>query len=202
MVKIYLAEDQTMLNSALKMILELEADFTVVGTATDGDQALKGIENLQPDVAILDIEMPKRSGLEVAQAIRQKNLPIKIVILTTFARSTYFQTAVQAQVNGYLLKDSPSDSLISAIRSITQGNTVFDPQLLVSGVLHEVDSPLSKQELEILKALETTATTKELSDQLYLSEGTVRNYISAILRKTGTKSRLAAVNLAHQKGWI
>lgn len=202
MVKIYLAEDQTMLNSALKMILELEADFTVVGTATDGDQALKGIENLQPDVAILDIEMPKRSGLEVAQAIRQKNLPIKIVILTTFARSTYFQTAVQAQVNGYLLKDSPSDSLISAIRSITQGNTVFDPQLLVSGVLHEVDSPLSKQELEILKALETTATTKELSDQLYLSEGTVRNYISAILRKTGAKSRLAAVNLAHQKGWI
>ena len=201
MIKIYLAEDQTMLNSALKMILELEADFTVVGTSTDGDQALKEIENLQPDVAILDIEMPKRPGLEVAQAICQKNLPIKIVILTTFARSTYFQTAVQAQVNGYLLKDSPSDSLISAIRSITQGNTVFDPQL-VSGVLHEVDNPLSKRELEILKALETTSTTKELAAQLYLSEGTVRNYISAILSKTGTKSRLAAVNLAHQKGWL
>ncbi|KRM02360.1 response regulator [Limosilactobacillus gastricus] len=201
MIKIYLAEDQTMLNSALKMILELEPDFTVVGTATDGEQACTEIKNLQPDVVILDIEMPKQSGLVVAQTIRQQDLPIKIVILTTFARSNYFQTAIKARVNGYLLKDSPSDSLISAIRSIMQGNVVFDPQL-VAGVLHEVDNPLSKRELEVLQALEKTATTKELATQLYLSEGTIRNYISAILSKTGTSSRLDAVNLAHQKGWL
>ena len=201
MIKLYLAEDQEMLNSALVMLLNLEDEFQVVGSCRDGRQALEEITRLQPQVVILDIEMPNLSGLEIAKKLRAANQEVKIIILTTFARKRYFQEALVAKVNGYLLKDSPSDSLISAIYAILEGNTVFDPKL-VSGILNEVPNPLTKRELEVLRALKTTATTKELAASLYLSEGTVRNYISAILSKTGTKSRLEAVNLAQAKGWL
>ena len=201
MIKLYLAEDQEMLNSALVMLLNLEDEFQVVGSCRDGRQALEEITRLQPQVVILDIEMPGLSGLEIAKKLRATNQDLKIIILTTFARKRYFQEALAAKVNGYLLKDSPSDSLISAIYAILEENTVFDPKL-VSGILNEVPNPLTKRELEVLRALKTTATTKELAASLYLSEGTVRNYISAILSKTGTKSRLEAVNLAQAKGWL
>lgn len=201
MRRLYLAEDQELLNSALKMLLDLEDDFEVVGTSLTGEDVAKQIMDLKVDVALLDIEMPKQSGLEIAKELRQQNYPGKIIILTTFARANYFKEALAQKVDGYLLKDSPSDSLVKAIRAILEGNTVFDPKL-VSGVLNEVDNPLTKRELEILKMLEQVATTKELVQRLFLSEGTVRNYISSILSKTGTASRLEALNLARDKGWI
>lgn len=201
MRRLYLAEDQELLNSAVKMLLDLEDDFEVVGTSLTGEDVAKQIMDLKVDVALLDIEMPKQSGLEIAKELRQQNYPGKIIILTTFARANYFKEALAQKVDGYLLKDSPSDSLVKAIRAILEGNTVFDPKL-VSGVLNEVDNPLTKRELEILKMLEQVATTKELAQRLFLSEGTVRNYISSILSKTGTASRLEALNLARDKGWI
>ncbi|MDT9544933.1 response regulator transcription factor [Lactobacillus jensenii] len=201
MRRLYLAEDQELLNSALKMLLDLEDDFEVVGTSLTGEDVAKQIMDLKVDVALLDIEMPKQSGLEIAKELRQQNYPGKIIILTTFARANYFKEALAQKVDGYLLKDSPSDSLVKAIRAILEGNTVFDPKL-VSGVLNEIDNPLTKRELEILKMLEQVATTKELAQRLFLSEGTVRNYISSILSKTGTASRLEALNLARDKGWI
>lgn len=201
MIKIFLAEDQTMLGSALAMLLDLEDDFEVVGTANNGKDALEEIIELQPTVTILDIEMPKMSGLEVAKQLRLLKLDTKIIILTTFARSKYFKEALSAHVDGYLLKDSPSDSLIDSIRTILLGNTVFDPKL-VNGVLDTVDNPLTDRELEVLSGLKQFATTKELAKNLFLSEGTVRNYISSILSKTGTSSRLEAVNLAEKKHWI
>ncbi len=201
MRRLYLVEDQELLNSALKMLLDLEDDFEVVGTSLTGEDVAKQIMDLKVDVALLDIEMPKQSGLEIAKELRQQNYPGKIIILTTFARANYFKEALAQKVDGYLLKDSPSDSLVKAIRAILEGNTVFDPKL-VSGVLNEVDNPLTKRELEILKMLEQVATTKELAQRLFLSEGTVRNYISSILSKTGTASRLEALNLARDKGWI
>lgn len=201
MRRLYLAEDQELLNSALKMLLDLEDDFEVVGTSLTGEDVAKQIMDLKVDVALLDIEMPKQSGLKIAKELRQQNYPGKIIILTTFARANYFKEALAQKVDGYLLKDSPSDSLVKAIRAILEGNTVFDPKL-VSGVLNEVDNPLTKRELEILKMLEQVATTKELAQRLFLSEGTVRNYISSILSKTGTASRLEALNLARDKGWI
>lgn len=201
MRRLYLAEDQELLNSALKMLLDLEDDFEVVGTSLTGEDVAKQIMDLKVDVALLDIEMPKQSGLEIAKELRQQNYPGKIIILTTFARANYFKEALAQKVDGYLLKDSPSDSLVKAIRAILEGNTVFDPKL-VSGVLNEVNNPLTKRELEILKMLEQVATTKELAQRLFLSEGTVRNYISSILSKTGTASRLEALNLARDKGWI
>lgn len=202
MRRLYLAEDQELLNSALKMLLDLEDDFEVVGTSLTGEDVAKQIMDLKVDVALLDIEMPKQSGLEIAKELRQQNYPGKIIILTTFARANYFKEALAQKVDGYLLKDSPSDSLVKAIRAILEGNTVFVTPSFVSGVLNEVDNPLTKRELEILKMLEQVATTKELAQRLFLSEGTVRNYISSILSKTGTASRLEALNLARDKGWI
>lgn len=206
MVSIFLAEDQQMLNSALAMLLDLEDDFSVVGTETDGQAAFEKVITLKPDVAILDIEMPGLSGLEIAKQLRLMKLDIKIIILTTFARSKYFKDALAARVNGYLLKDSPSDSLVNAIKTIMNGDTVFDPKLVTS-VLNTVDNPLvdnplTDREQEILAALKTCASTKELAQKFFLSEGTIRNYISSILSKTGTRSRLEAVNLAEKRNWI
>lgn len=206
MVSIFLAEDQQMLNSALAMLLDLEDDFSVVGTETDGQAALEKVITLKPDVAILDIEIPGLSGLEIAKQLRLMKLDIKIIILTTFARSKYFKDALAARVNGYLLKDSPSDSLVNAIKTIMNGDTVFDPKLVTS-VLNTVDNPLvdnplTDREQEILAALKTCASTKELAQKFFLSEGTIRNYISSILSKTGTRSRLEAVNLAEKRNWI
>lgn len=206
MVSIFLAEDQQMLNSALAMLLDLEDDFSVVGTETDGQAAFEKVITLKPDVAILDIEMPGLSGLEIAKQLRLMKLDIKIIILTTFARSKYFKDALAARVNGYLLKDGPSDSLVNAIKTIMNGDTVFDPKLVTS-VLNTVDNPLvdnplTDREQEILAALKTCASTKELAQKFFLSEGTIRNYISSILSKTGTRSRLEAVNLAEKRNWI
>ncbi|EEU21098.1 response regulator transcription factor [Lactobacillus mulieris] len=201
MTRLFLAEDQELLNSALKMLLDLEDDFEVVGTSLTGEDVANKIITLKVEVALLDIEMPKESGLEIAKELREQNYPGKIIILTTFARANYFKEALAQKVDGYLLKDSPSDSLVKAIRAILDGNTVFDPKL-VSGVLNEVDNPLTNREMDILKMLEQVATTKELAQKLFLSEGTVRNYISSILSKTGTSSRLEALNLARNKGWI
>lgn len=200
MTRLFLAEDQELLNSALKMLLDLEDDFEVVGTSLTGEDVANKIITLKVEVALLDIEMPKESGLEIAKELREQNYPGKIIILTTFARANYFKEALAQKVDGYLLKDSPSDSLVKAIRAILDGNTVFDQ--LVSGVLNEVDNPLTNREMDILKMLEQVATTKELAQKLFLSEGTVRNYISSILSKTGTSSRLEALNLARNKGWI
>ncbi|WP_369022391.1 response regulator [Ligilactobacillus salivarius] len=201
MVSIFLAEDQQMLNSALAMLLDLEDDFSVVGTETDGQAALEKVITLKPDVAILDIEIPGLSGLEIAKQLRLMKLDIKIIILTTFARSKYFKDALAARVNGYLLKDSPSNSLVNAIKIIMNGDTVFDPKLVTS-VLNTVDNPLTDREQEILATLKTCASTKELAQKFFLSEGTIRNYISSILSKTGTRSRLEAVNLAEKRNWI
>lgn len=201
MTRLFLAEDQELLNSALKMLVDLEDDFEVVGTSLTGEDVANKIITLKVEVALLDIEMPKESGLEIAKELREQNYPGKIIILTTFARANYFKEALAQKVDGYLLKDSPSDSLVKAIRAILDGNTVFDPKL-VSGVLNEVDNPLTNREMDILKMLEQVATTKELAQKLFLSEGTVRNYISSILSKTGTSSRLEALNLARNKGWI
>lgn len=201
MIKLYLSEDQQMMNNALAMLLALEDNFTVIGSATDGTTALADIIKLKPDVAILDIEMPGKTGLEVADALQQKAPKTKVIILTTFARAKYFKQALAANVSGYLLKDSPSETLVSAINTILQGNTVFDPKLVAS-VLHTVKNPLTKREQEILAALKIAPTTKELAQHFYLSEGTIRNYISAILSKTATHSRMEAYQLALKKHWI
>lgn len=201
MTTLFLAEDQKMLNTTLTTILDLEEDFTVIGNATDGKTALDKILKLQPDVAILDIEMPEQTGLEIAKAIRLANLPIKIIILTTFARENYFQDAIAANVNAYLLKDSPSDLLISSIRQVLEGNTIFSSEL-VKSVLRAEKNPLTKREMSVLEVIQTGASTAQMAKILFLTEGTLRNYISSILSKTGTHSRIEAINIAKKNGWL
>lgn len=200
-MKLYLAEDQELLNTALTMILNLETDFEVVGSATDGKTALADILLLKPDIVLLDIEMPNMTGLEIAQQIRLLNLDMKIVILTTFAQENYFQQAIQNSVNGYMLKDSPSDELIRSLRSIAAGDTIYSPELVIHSFLTQ-KCPLTQRELEVLRSLKTGISTQQIAKTLFLSEGTVRNYISAILSKTATSSRIEALNFAEEQGWL
>lgn len=201
MTSIYIAEDQEMLNSALSAILNLEDDFTVIGNATEGQTALKEIISLKPDVAILDIEMPQMTGLEVAKELRLTKQDLKIFILTTFARKIYFELAVAAQVNAYLLKDGPTDKLVDTIHKILDGQTIYDSNL-VSTILTAVKNPLTPQELKIMKEFSQGKSTQEIADSVFLSNGTVRNYISSILSKTGTHSRIEALNIAKKNNWI
>ncbi len=201
MISLYLAEDQSMLSSALAQLLDLEDDLHVLGTSADGQQAWLAISKLKPDVAILDIEMPKASGLDVADQILAAKLPTKVIILTTFAQKAYFERAIKAQVKGYLLKDSPSDDLVAAIRQVMNGQTIYDPEL-VRNMVNATDNPLTDQEMTVLKAAENGETTKEIAEQLYLSSGTIRNYLSAIFSKLGVHNRLEAVNLAKENKWL
>lgn len=201
MTTIYIAEDQEMLNSALSAILDLEDDLTIIGNATDGETALQEITNLKPDVAILDIEMPQMTGLAVAKELRLLKQNIKIIILTTFARKNYFESAVESRVDAYLLKDSPTDKLIETIHKILAGQTIYDSNL-VSTILSAVKNPLTTQELKVMKEFAKGKSTQEIAEAIFLSNGTVRNYVSSILSKTGTHSRIEALNVAKQNNWI
>ncbi|MFH5811728.1 DNA-binding response regulator [Companilactobacillus sp. FL22-1] len=201
MTSIYLAEDQEMLNTALATLLGLEDDLEVVGSATDGMTAFNEIIKLQPEVAILDIEMPELTGLEIAKQLRLLKQPIKIIILTTFAQESYFEQAVRYDVNAYLLKDNPTDQLIETIHAVLTGKTIFSPEL-VKTVINSEKNPLTPREIDILKLINTGASTKDIAKLAFLSEGTVRNYISSILSKTGCKSRIEALNISKNNKWI
>ncbi|ANI97254.1 DNA-binding response regulator [Pediococcus pentosaceus] len=201
MITLYLAEDQSMLNTALSQLLNLEDNLEVLGSATNGKHALAEIQRLQPDVAILDIEMPMMLGLEVAEVLHDKQLATKVIILTTFAQKTYFEKAVKVEVAGYLLKDSPSDDLIETINKVMMGRTVYDPELVVTA-LSSNKNPLSEREMSVLKAAVSGDATKVMAQKLFLSEGTVRNYLSAIFSKLGVHNRLEAIEVAKKNKWI
>ncbi|WP_422659221.1 response regulator transcription factor [Paenibacillus sp. EC2-1] len=199
-IRVIIAEDQRMLRGALALLLDFEKDIEVVGQAGDGKEALSLISQLQPDVCLLDIEMPFMSGLEVAEELKKMKLPCRIMILTTFARPGYFERAVQAGVQGYLLKDEPSDRLAEAIRRVMEGRREVSPEL-VFGTMRETN-PLTEREREILKLAAAGNSSSEIASTLHLSYGTVRNYMSELLSKLGAKNRIEAIALAEEKGWI
>ncbi|KRM23718.1 response regulator [Schleiferilactobacillus harbinensis] len=201
MISLYLAEDQSLLASALAQLLDLEDDLHVLGTAADGQQAWLDISREIPDIAILDIEMPKATGLDVADWIHQAGIKTKVIILTTFAQQAYFERAVKAQVNGYLLKDLPSDDLVADIRKIHAGATIYSPEL-VQNMVTASKNPLTEREMDVLRAAADGASTKEIAAVLFLSEGTVRNYLSAIFSKLAVHNRMEAVHLAQQNKWL
>ncbi|GIO38273.1 DNA-binding response regulator [Paenibacillus antibioticophila] len=200
MISIVIAEDQRLLRGALASLLDLEDDLEVVGQAADGEEALALIERLKPDVCLMDIEMPVLSGLDVAEKLKDRGEACKIIILTTFARPGYFERAARLGVNGYLLKDESSDRLAEAIRRVMTGHIEVAPEL-VFGSLREAN-PLTPREQEILKLAAAGYRSGEIAKQLHLSSGTVRNYISEILGKLDAKSRIEAIRLAEDKGWI
>lgn len=196
----FIAEDQRMLRGALALLLDFEEDIQVVGQAGDGKEALDLIAELKPDVCLLDIEMPIKSGLEVAEELQRLRLPCRIIILTTFARPGYFERAVQAGVQGYLLKDEPSERLAEAIRHVMEGRREVSPEL-VFGTVREVN-PLTEREREILRLAAAGNSSGEIASILHLSYGTVRNYMSEVLNKLEAKNRIEAIALAEEKGWI
>lgn len=200
MYKIVLAEDQKMLLGALGSLLDLEADMEVVGQATSGNEVLKLIEEKQPDVCLLDIEMPGKSGLEVAKLVNEVDQRPRIIVLTTFAKPGYFEKAMKARVDGYLLKDRSIEELTTAIRKVVDGEQVYSQELMVDFIREK--NPLNEREQQILKLIATGMTTKELTTTLYLSYGTVRNYVSEIIQKLEAKNRLEAIEIARSKGWI
>lgn len=201
MITLYLAEDQSMLNSALTQLLELEDDLHVLGTATDGQTAWQEIQQLKPQVAILDIEMPGQTGLDVADRIQAAPFTTKTIILTTFAQKAYFERAVKAQVAGYLLKDSPSDDLVAAIRHVMAGQTIYAPELVVN-MLSVENNPLTDREQAVLVEAAKGLPTKAIAQNLFLSAGTVRNYLSAVFSKLGVHNRMEAVQVAQNNKWL
>ncbi len=200
MIKIVIAEDQRMLRGALGSLLNLEDDLEIIGQAENGEEALDKILSLNPDVCLLDIEMPLLNGLDVAEEIKRQNSSCKLIILTTFARPGYFERAVKLGVHGYLLKDGSSDDLADSIRSIMKGKNEFAPELIFGSLKDE--NPLTKREQEVLRLVAEGKTIKEIARQLYLSSGTVRNYMSEIINKLEVNNRIAAISIAEEKGWI
>lgn len=200
MIRIFIAEDQRMLLSALGSLLEFEEDMTVVGQAMNGEEAVTNILTLQPDICLMDIEMPVKSGLDVVEELKDRGASCKVIILTTFARPGYFERAMKAGVDGYLLKDGSIEDLAGAIRKIINGGKLFSPDLMLD-VLRD-ENPLTDRERDILRLASQGKTTKEMTKELYLSYGTLRNYISDIIQKLDAKNRMDAVSIATKKGWI
>ncbi|MEB2247824.1 response regulator transcription factor [Xanthomonas campestris pv. campestris] len=200
MIRVLLAEDQALLRGALVALLGLEDDITVIGSAADGESAWRELQRLQPDVLVTDIEMPALTGLELAQRIQRQALPVGVIIVTTFARPGFLRRALDAGVAGYLLKDAPAEQLVSALRTVQRGGRVIDPQLAMDAWV-EAD-PLSERERTVLRLAGEGRSASEIAQQLQLSHGTVRNYLSECIGKLGVANRIEAYRLARQKGWL
>jgi len=199
-IDIVIAEDQNMLRGALAALLELEDDFNIVGQAKDGLDALTMIQALQPDIVVTDIEMPNMTGIELAEKLRQAKSGCNILVLTTFGRTGYLKRAMEAGVKGYLLKDAPSDDLATAIRKINKGGKVVDPELVMDA-FDQVD-PLTEKERKALKLASDGLSTEKIAETMFLSPGTVRNYLSNAASKLDADNRIEAARIARSKGWL
>ena len=200
MIRIVLAEDQAMVRGALVALLKLEADFEIVADAPDGEVAWDLVKQYQPDLLVSDIEMPKLTGLELAQRVHDDPGNTRVVIVTTFARAGYLRRALDAGVRGYLLKDSPSAQLADALRQVHRGGRVIDPQLAMAAWTEQ--DPLTDRERQVLRLAGEGSSSADIAEQLSLSQGTVRNYLSEIISKLGVSNRIEAYRLARQQGWL
>ena len=202
-INILLAEDQTMLLNALTTILDLEDNLHVVQSCSNGKQAfdyMQSPERERVDIVLTDIEMPDMTGLELAQKLFENNMACKTIILTTFARSGYLRRAMDSGAKGYLLKDSPSHELIDAIKNVHQGGTAIAPEPMVESWMEK--DPLSDKERHALRLAKDGLSTEDIAQKLFLSPGTVRNYLSSASSKLNAKNRVEAARIAHQNGWL
>ena len=200
MIRVLLAEDQAMVRGALSALLKLESDLDVIGCAADGEEAWQLAQREKPDVVVTDIEMPRLTGLELAQRIRDRGIGGKVIILTTFARPGFLRRALDAGVGGYLLKDAPAEQLAEAIRKVHRGGRAIDPQLALEA--WSGDDPLNDRERQVLRLAGEGLSAGDIAAQLHLSQGTVRNYLSEAIGKLGVANRIEAYRLARQKGWL
>lgn len=201
MIRVLLAEDQAMVRGALSALLSREKDIEVVAEVGRGDEVVPTALTTQPDIALLDIEMPGLDGLAAAQALHTALPRCRSVILTTFGRSGYLRRAMESGAVGFLLKDAPASELAIALRRVMASERVVDPDLALAA-LSEGDNPLTPREREVLAAALPGFSHAEIAARLALSEGTVRNHLSAAMQKLGARNRLEAARLAEQKGWL
>jgi two-component system response regulator DesR len=201
MIRVLIAEDQSMVRGALAALLALEGDITVVAEVGRGDEVVPHALEARPDVALLDIEMPGLDGISAAAQLRQALPGCSVLMLTTFGRPGYLRRAMDAGAAGFLLKDAPASDLASAIRRAAAGAHVVDPGLAIAA-LSDGSNPLSEREREVLEASVEAATIAEIAALLSLSDGTVRNHLSAAIQKVGARNRAEAARIALDKGWI
>ena len=201
MIRILIAEDQVMVREAIASLLDLEDDFEVVAQVGRGDEVLAAARAAAPDVALLDIEMPGASGLEVLAELVARFPSCRILILTTFGRPGYLRRAMTGGAAGFLLKDAPAVELSSAIRRAMAGERIVDPGL-AAAALSDGDSPLTAREQQVLAASREHGTIAQVAATLHLSPGTTRNHLSAIMGKLGAGSRIEALRIAEEKGWL
>jgi two-component system, NarL family, response regulator DesR len=200
-IRVLIAEDQAMIREALAALLSFEDDLIVVAQVGRGDEVVKAAQDSSPDVALLDIEMPGLDGLAAAAELSRQRPQTKIVILTTFGRPGYLRRAMEGGVSGFIVKDSPADKLASTIRKVLQGHKVIDPDL-AAAALAEGTSPLTPREKDVLAASNDGTAIAGIAAALFLSEGTVRNYLSACIQKTGARNRAEAFRIAEERGWL
>jgi two-component system response regulator DesR len=201
MIRILIAEDQGMVRGALAALLAFEPDLEIVAEVSSGDQVVAAAREADPDVALLDVEMPGLDGIEAAAELRREVPDCTPLILTTFGRPAYLRRAMEAGAAGFLVKDAPAERLANAIRRAAGGERVVDPEL-AAAALADGESPFTPREREVLEAGSGGAPISEIAERLHLSEGTVRNYLSQAIGKTGARNRVEAWRIARERGWV
>lgn len=201
MIRLLLADDQALVRGALSALLNLESDIEVVAEVGAGTDVVEAARASAPDVAMLDIEMPGMDGIAATAALREALPDVRVLIVTTFGRPGYLRRALQAGASGFVVKDTPATQLAEAVRRVAQGLRVVDPELATDSLMTG-DSPLSPRETEVLRAAREGASAAVIAARLFLSEGTVRNHLSAAIGKTGATNRAEAVRLAESHGWL
>lgn len=200
-ITIVVADDQAMLRGALAALLELEPDLRVVGVASDGEEAVRVVEETNPDVCLMDIQMPGMDGIAATRAVRAANAGTRVLIVTTFARPGYLRSALDAGASGFVVKDAPVEQLADAVRRVHAGLRVVDPALAEAS-LFEGANPLSEREQQVLRLAADGRSAAAIASEVFLSPGTVRNNLSAAIGKVGASNRAQAVRMAQDKGWI
>jgi two-component system, NarL family, response regulator DesR len=200
MIRILLADDQHLVRGALAALLSLEDDMTVVGEVARGDEVVGQVRDLRPDVVLLDVEMPGLDGLATASAIHAVAPETRVLIVTTFGRPGYLRRAMEAGATGFIVKDAPADQLADAVRQVAAGRRVVDP-VLAAETLAGGTSPLTGRERDVLVATRDGASVSDIAGRLFLSEGTVRNYLSSAIAKTGSRNRVEALRAAEDRAW-
>ena len=200
-VRLLLADDQALVRGALAALLQLEPDLEVVGEVARGDEVVAAALELRPDVALVDVEMPGMDGIAATAELRRRLPGCRVLIVTTFGRPGYLRRAMAAGASGFVVKDTPARQLADAVRRVHAGLRVVDPALAAE-TLTSGDSPLTPRETDLLRAARDGGTVADLARALHLSEGTVRNYLSSAMGKTGARTRAEAVRIAEESGWL
>lgn len=201
MTTLLIADDQTMVREALAALLGMEADLEVIAQCARGDEVVPAVTQWQPDVVLLDVDMPGLDGLEVAAVLHAQHPQVKVIIVTTYGRPGWVKRAIDSDVSGFMVKDARVEHLAEGIRRVMAGLSVIDPELVVESSMHGIN-PLTERETDVLRATAGGGSVEEVASALFLSTGTVRNRLSAAIGKTNARNRADAARIARDNGWL